>query len=191
MLALPDQEGLQEGTMSAGTFEALHAAMREQVDRQLLPGVSTALLCGREVVDLFCCGSADREAGVALREDHIFRVFSNTKLVTSCAALLLFEEGRYRLDDPIEAYLPELGRRRVLRPGATELGDTEPARGPITVRHLMTHTAGLSYGLFDPGSLLFDAYNRAAVMHPAKTLAMKVQSLADLPLSSHPGTRWE
>ena len=177
--------------MSTSPFDALHAAMREQVERQFLPGVSTALLRGREVVDHFCVGQADREAGVALREDHIFRVFSNTKLVTSCAALLLLEEGRYALDDPIEAYLPELGRRRVLRPGATSLDDTEPARSPITVRHLMTHTAGLSYGLFDPGSLLFDAYNRAAVMHPVKTLAMKVQAVADLPLAFHPGTRWE
>ena len=63
-------------------------------------------------------------------------MFSNTKLITSCAALLLFEEGRFQLDDPVEELIPQLGNRRVLRPGATSLDDTEPARGWITIRQL-------------------------------------------------------
>lgn len=172
-------------------FNALHAAMRAQVDRQFLAGVSTALLRGREVVDRFCYGFADKESGTALREDHIFRMFSNTKLVTSCAVMLLVEEGRIKLDDPIEAYIPELGARQVLRPGATRIDDTEPARSSITVRHLMTHTSGLSYGVFDPGTLQFAAYNRAGVMNPTKTLAEMMSTLAALPLSFHPGTQWE
>jgi CubicO group peptidase (beta-lactamase class C family) len=183
--------GHMEIGMASNAFDGLHAAMRDQVDRQFLPGVSTALLRGREVVDRFCYGQADREAGIPLREDHVFRVYSNTKLVTSCAALLLLEEGRYRLDDPVEAYLPELGRRRVLRPDARTIDDTEPANDPITVRHLMTHTAGLSYGIFDAGTLIFDAYQRADVMNPARSLAQKVEAIATLPLAFHPGTRWE
>jgi CubicO group peptidase (beta-lactamase class C family) len=70
-------------------------------------------------------GSAD-----PLRVDHIFRIFSNTKLVTSCAdTLLLFEEGRVQLDDPIEWFIPQLANRRVLRPGAASLHETEPAKG--------------------------------------------------------------
>jgi CubicO group peptidase (beta-lactamase class C family) len=77
--------------------------------------------------------------------DHIFRVFSNTKLITSCAAMLLFEEGRFQLDDPIEQYIPQLANRRVLKPGATGLDDMEPARSPITIRHLLSHSAGMSY----------------------------------------------
>ncbi|MEJ7928894.1 serine hydrolase domain-containing protein [Ramlibacter sp. AN1015] len=172
-------------------FDAMHAALRAQVDRDILPGVSTALLRGREVVDVFCHGMADREARVPLREDHLFRIFSNSKLVTSCAVMQLIEEGRIALDDPIAAYIPELGERQVLRPGAMRLDDTEPAREPITVRHLMTHTSGLSYGIFDPGSLLYEAYGRAKVMSPHMELAALTQVLAPLPLAFHPGTRWE
>jgi CubicO group peptidase (beta-lactamase class C family) len=83
-------------------FGAAHAAMRRYVDGNILSGVSSAVLVGRDLVDVNCVGWADKEAQTPLRVDHIFRVFSNTKLVTSCAALLLFEEGRFRLDDPIE-----------------------------------------------------------------------------------------
>ena len=165
--------------------------MKNQVDGQFLPSVSTALLRGREVVDTFCYGFADKEAGIPLQEDHIFRMFSSTKLVTSCAVLMLFEEGRLKWDDPIEIYIPELGARHVLRPGAKSIDDVEPAKTPITIRHLMTHTSGLSYGLFDPGTVMFNAYNSAAVMHPGKSLSEMMTTLAQLPLSFHPGTQWE
>lgn len=177
--------------MAPSDFTALHRAMRAQVDQQFLPGLSTALLRGREVVDRFCYGFADREAGLALREDHIFRVFSNTKLVTAVAVMMLVEEGRIRLDDPVSAYLPELDKRQVLRPGAQRIDDTEPARSAITLRHLMTHTSGLSYGVFDPGTLLFQAYNKAGVLNPTQDLAGMIKALAPLPLSFHPGTQWE
>src|SRR3989442_6732552 len=96
--------GGQDHGMANSNFDALHLAMRAEVDQQFLPGVSTALMRGREVVDRFCYGFADREGGIALREDHIFRVFSNTELVTSCAVMMLLEEGHIELDDPIETY---------------------------------------------------------------------------------------
>ena len=108
-------------------FSPAHAAMRRYVDGDILSGVSSAVLVGRELVDVRCVGFADKEAQTPMRVDHIFRVFSNTKLVTSCAVLLLFEEGRLQLDDPIETFIPQLGNRRVLREGATTLSDTEPA----------------------------------------------------------------
>ena len=138
-----------------------------------------------------CIGWADKEAQIPLRVDHIFRVFSNTKLITSCAALLLFEEGRFQLDDPIEQFIPQLANRCVLCPGATSLDQTEPAVRPITIRHLMSHSSGLSYGLFDPGTLIFNAYNERKVLNPATTLAEMIDVLADLPLVYHPGTSWE
>ena len=172
-------------------FSAAHAAMRRYVDAELLAGVSSAVLAGRDLVDLHCTGWADREAGIALREDHLFRVFSNTKLVTSCAVLMLHEEGRLGLDDPVERFLPQLANRRVLRPGATAIDDCEPARGPITIRHLMSHSSGLSYGLLDPGTTIFQAYNERKVLNPLTTLADMVEVLAGLPLVFHPGTGWE
>lgn len=129
-------------------FKPARAAMQRYIDGNLLSGISSAVMVGRDLVDVSCVGWADKEAQTPLRTDHIFRVFSNTKLVTSCAALLLFEEGKFQLDDPIEKFMPQLANRRVLRPGATSLDDAEPAKRSITIRHLLSHRAGLSYGFF-------------------------------------------
>src|SRR4051812_46330881 len=177
--------------LSGYDFEPAHAAMRRYVDCNILPGVSSAVLVGRDVVDMNCIGWADKEAQQPLRVDHIFRVFSNTKLITSCAALLLYEQGRFQLDDPIETYIPQLGNRRVLRPGATSPSDTEPARSSITIRQLLSHTAGLSYGLLDPGTVMFKAYNDRKVPDSGTTLAQMIDRLSELPLVYHPGTSWE
>jgi CubicO group peptidase (beta-lactamase class C family) len=178
-------------TTTGYDFRPAHAAMQRYVDGDLLSGFSSAVLVGRDLVDVSCIGWADKEAQIPLRVDHIFRIFSNTKLVTSCAALLLFEEGRFQLDDPIERFIPQLANRRVLRPGASSLDQTEPAARPITIRHLMSHSSGLSYGLLDPGTLIFKAYNERKVNNPATTLAEMIDVLADLPLAYHPGTSWE
>jgi CubicO group peptidase (beta-lactamase class C family) len=178
-------------TANGYDFAQAHAAMQRYVDGNILSGISSAVLVGRDLVDVNCVGWADKEAQTPLRVDHIFRVFSNTKLVTSCAALLLYEEGRLRLDDPIERFIPQLANRKVLRPGATSLDQTEPARGSITIRHLLSHSAGLSYGLFDPGSPIFKAYNERKVLNPATTLADMIDVLADLPLVYQPGTSFE
>ena len=172
-------------------FQALHAAMRGWVDREILAGVSSAVLVGREVVDLHCAGMADREKGEPLRPDHLFRAFSSTKLITSCAVLLLVEEGLLQLDEPVDRLLPQLANRRVLRAGATRIDDTEPARRPITVRHLLSHSAGLSYGLFPDGSPIYKAYTGAKVLDPSSPLSGMIDVLADLPLTYHPGESWE
>jgi CubicO group peptidase (beta-lactamase class C family) len=178
-------------TANGYDFKPAHAAMQRYVDGDLLAGISSAVLVGRDLVDVNCVGWADKEAQTPLRADHIFRIFSNTKLITSCAALLLFEEGKFQLDDPIETFIPQLGNRKVLRPGASTLDDTEPARRSITIRHLLSHSAGLSYGLFDPGSVIFTAYNERKVLNPATPLSGMIDALADLPLTYQPGTSFE
>jgi CubicO group peptidase (beta-lactamase class C family) len=172
-------------------FGQAHAAMQRYVDANLLSGVSSAVLVGRDLVDVNCAGWADKEAQTPLRTDHIFRVFSNTKLITSCAALLLFEEGKFGLDDPIERFIPQLGNRKVLRAGATSLDQTEPTKGSITIRQLLSHSSGLSYGLLDPGTTIFKAYNERKVLNPATPLADMVDALAGLPLVFHPGAARE
>ena len=172
-------------------FSQAHAAMQRYVDGNLLSGVSSAVLVGRELVDVNYAGWADKEAQAPLRADHIFRVFSNTKLVTSCAALLLVEDGKLKLDDPIEKYIPQLGNRQVLLPNAASLDETEPVKSSITIRQLLSHSSGLSYGFFDPGSLIFKALNGRGVHDPRTTLAQMVDVLADLPLIYQPGTSWE
>ena len=178
-------------TVRGYDFAHVHSALRRYVDADLLAGVSSAVLIGRELADVHYVGWADKEQGTPIRAEHLFRIFSNTKLITYCAALLLFEEGRFALDDPIERYIPQLARRRVLKPGATSLEDTEPARGPITIRHLMSHSAGLSYGLFDPGTTIYRGYVERKVRDPNSTLAEMIEALVDLPLVFHPGTGWE
>ena len=178
-------------TANGYDFKPAQAAMQRYVDNNLLSGISWAVMVGRDLVDVNCVGWADKEAQTPLRTDHIFRVFSNTKLVTSCAALLLFEEGKLGLDDPIEKFIPQLGNRKVLRPGATSLDDTEPAKSSITIRQLLSHSSGLSYGFFDPGTAIFKALNERGVHNPRTTLAEMVDVLADLPLIYHPGTSWE
>jgi CubicO group peptidase (beta-lactamase class C family) len=178
-------------TANGYDFKPAHAAMQRYVDGDLLAGISSAVLVGRDLVDVNCVGWADKEAQTPLRADHIFRIFSNTKLITSCAALLLFEQGKFQLDDPIETFIPQLANRKVLRPGATTLDDTEPAQRSITIRHLLSHSAGLSYGLFDPGSVIFTAYNERRVYTPATPLSAMIDALADLPLTYQPGTSFE
>ncbi|MGH8688246.1 MAG: serine hydrolase domain-containing protein [Burkholderiales bacterium] len=172
-------------------FGTVHAAMRHYVDAELLPGISCAVMVGRDLVDLHCEGWADKESKVALRTDHLFRAFSNTKLVTSCAALLLVEEGRIGLDDPVERYIPQLGNRQVLRPGAQTLDDTEPADRPITIRHLLSHSSGLGYGVFDLGTVLSKAFNERMVRNPNTPLTEMIEILSGLPLAYHPGEGWQ
>jgi CubicO group peptidase (beta-lactamase class C family) len=178
-------------TKDGHDFGPVHSAMRRYVDADLLAGVSSAVLVGRDLVDVHCVGWADREQRTPIRTGSLFRIFSNTKLVTSCAALMLLEEGRFNLDDPIERYIPQLGQRSVLRAGATSLEDTEPARGPITIRQLLSHSSGLSYGLLDPGTTIYRGYEERKVRDPSLTLAEMVEALKDLPLVFHPGTGWE
>src|SRR3984885_11549240 len=121
---------MQDMKVTAGgyDFKPAHAAMQRFVDGDILAGVSSAVLVGRDLVDVNCAGWADKEARTPLRVDHIFRVFSNTKLITSCAALLLYEEGKLGLDDPIEKFIPQLGNRKVLRPDTPSLDDTVQAK---------------------------------------------------------------
>ena len=150
-------------TANGYDFKPAQAAMQRYVDNNLLSGISWAVMVGRDLADVNCAGWADKEAQVPLRTDHIFRVFSNTKLITSCAALLLFEEGKLGLDDPIEKFIPQLGNRKVLRPGATSLDDTRAGRSSITIRQLLSHSSGLAPASQYPGTIIFKALNERKV----------------------------
>ena len=94
-------------------FSAIAPAMQSYVDRKILSGVSSAVLHGQDLVHFHATGWADIENQIPLNQQHLFRIFSNSKLVTSIAILQLIEEGLLDLDDPIESYLPQLGKRQV------------------------------------------------------------------------------
>jgi CubicO group peptidase (beta-lactamase class C family) len=172
-------------------FSAAHAVLRGHHEQRRLAGVSALVFEGGEVVDELCIGQADIEQARAMRPDHIHRAFSNTKLVTAVMTLMLVDEGRIALDDPIKQWIPAFGATRVLRPGAASLDDTEPLARNITVRHLLTHTAGLSHGVFDPGTMIYEAYDASGVRRPDFSTAMIAERLPALPLLFQPGEGWE
>ncbi len=172
-------------------FSVSHAVLQRSVDNRLLPGASAIVLQHGQVVDTFCTGQANLETGEALRTDHIQRAFSNTKLITSALTMKFIEGGHFGLDSPIKQWIPEFGSLRVLRAGAQTIDDTEPLQTDITLRHLLSHTSGLSHGVFDPGSVIYNAYMSAGVRSPHITLAEAMPKMAALPLSFQPGTGWD
>ena len=171
-------------------FSAAHAVLQRHVDTQLLSGVCAAVLRNGTLIDSFCIGKADLQSGEELRPDHIHRAFSNTKLMTSVLVLLLLDQGQFALDDPVKRWIPALGHLKVLRAAATSITDTEPLAVDITIRHLLSHQAGFSHGVFDPGTLIYNAYHAAGVRTPDTTLEQLMGQLASLPLIYQPGQGW-
>jgi CubicO group peptidase (beta-lactamase class C family) len=172
-------------------FDAANAALQRHVDSPLLPGVSTAIIKNEALIDSFCSGFADIERGEVLRPDHIHRAYSCTKLMTSVLVMLLVDQGYFALDDAVKNWIPALGSLRVLRSGATRLDDTVPLEVDVTVRHLLSHQAGFSHGVFDPDTLIYSAYAEAGVRKPDSTLAQLMDQMAALPLIYQPGTNWQ
>ena len=178
-------------THPAHDFAAAHAVLQSAVDGQLLPGASAVVWRDGEVIADFCTGHADIERGELLRPDHIHRAFSNTKLLTSVLVLHLVDQGCFALDDPIKAWIPAMAGLRVLRAGALRLTDTDALQSDITIRQLLSHQAGFSHGVFDPGTVLFNGYHAAGVRHSGAALDELMARLATLPLMYQPGTAWE
>jgi len=164
--------------------------MQRYVDAGRIPGAQILIARRGAVAFAAEVGWRDAERKVAWSRDSLARIYSMTKPLTATALLMLYEDGLCHLDDPVDAFLPELANRRVLRPGATRLDDTAPAETRMTLHHLMTHTSGLTYG-FQEG-LLAEGYRAAGVdfSQQNETLAETVGRLAPLPLSFEPGARW-
>jgi len=136
-------------------------------------------------------GMADREAGRAMREDSMFRIMSMSKPVTSAAVMMLFEEGRFLLDDPVSKYLPEFDRPMQVVVPKDEGYELAPAKQAITIRHLLTHTSGIAYRFLGQQPLT-DLYAAAGIgdglSQQDQTLAEFVKRIAQMPLAHEPGT---
>jgi len=140
---------------------------------------------------LDCRGDMDIETGRALAPDSIFRIYSMTKPITSVAAMMLYEEGRFQLDDPISRFLPAFANPQVFTGGSARKPETVAAERPITFRDLFTHTSGLTYGFM--GTSPVDAMYRLNGLDGGTTqhsTAEFINSLAQMPLQFQPGTRW-
>jgi CubicO group peptidase (beta-lactamase class C family) len=193
---LAEQAGLTVNP-SVADFSRMHAGMREYVDRRQLPMVMTLVMQGAEIIDLYAYGLRDHERQRPLQGDTIFRLYSNTKLITAVAALQLVERGLLDVDAPLAAYLPELAQLQVYagNPEAdhgkevTELA-TEPCRHAPTVRELMSHSAGFVYG-WEPAHPVDRAYHAAEIGRGHLSLADVVERLARIPLAYQPGTGWQ
>jgi len=166
-------------------------ALQKFVDRGELAGVVTLTSRGGEIVQAAALGWCDIESNAPMRSDTLFRIASMTKPITSVAALMLIEEGRMTLDDPIARWVPELANVRVLRDPAGPLHDTVPAQRAITIEDLLTHRSGIAYAFFSEGPLKA-AYERT-LGDPAMNRSTPDQWLAalgTLPLAYQPGERF-
>jgi CubicO group peptidase (beta-lactamase class C family) len=155
------------------------------------PGGAVLVARHGELAYFDCDGYADVEAKRPWQRDLIARIYSMTKPVTAVALMMLYEEARVHLDDPVEAFLPEFKTQQILIPGATSLDQTMAVKTKMTIRHLLTHTSGLSY-LSNP-RLLGEVYakEKLGLNFAYGGLDKMVRRIAELPLEWEPGTKWQ
>jgi CubicO group peptidase (beta-lactamase class C family) len=157
-----------------------------------IAGMVTLVIRHGQVCWFDARGNADREAGKPMRTDTIFRICSMTKPIVSTAVMMLYEEGKFTLEDPISKFIPEFKNPRVLVKPASGDATTVPAKAEITIRDLLRHTSGLTYPW---NATLGQAYDDADVssglIQYDGTIADFVKHLAGVPLLFNPGDRWE
>jgi CubicO group peptidase (beta-lactamase class C family) len=180
----PELEGF-----SSARLERLHALMQEAVDKKQVSGVVTILARHGKIVDYRAFGQRDMASGTPMTKDTIFRDYSMTKPVTGVAMMTLYEEGKWLPSDPISKFIPEFAHLKVYKgmdaDGKMILEDPDH---PPTMRELLTHTAGFTYGVF--GDTPVDKMYREADFHSSKNLQDVIDKLAAIPLLYQPGTKW-
>jgi CubicO group peptidase (beta-lactamase class C family) len=157
-----------------------------------LPGTLTLVARHGDIAHLGMTGHADVERGVPMAQDTIFRIYSMTKPITSVALMMLVEEGKIALEDPVHRYIPEWKNLGVFAAGTHKLGfQTTPTKRPMQVVDLMRHTAGLTYG-FQLRTNVDAAYRAEKIgeVEKAGTLADMIAALGKLPLEFSPGDAW-
>lgn len=156
------------------------------VDSGEIAGISTLVARRGQIVHAARVGHRDVEAGLAMTDDTIFRIYSMTKPIVATALMLLHEEAAFQLEHPLANHLPAFGAVQVLEAD----GSLAPPARPIEIRDLLTHTSGLTYD-FMADNPVAARYRQAAIMHDAsRSLEACIDALAELPLAFHPGSRW-
>lgn len=173
----------------------LSDAMQADVDKGLIPGAVVMISRNGKLAYLKAFGFQDREKQIPMKTDAIFRIASMSKPFTSVAIMMLVEQGRIMLSDPVSAYLPELkalqvGVEKLDAAGKPEL-TLEPVRTEATIQDLLRHTSGFTYGFFGKPTLVKQAYLSANLLDSNQTLAEFVTKLSKLPLAYQPGTTWD
>jgi CubicO group peptidase (beta-lactamase class C family) len=191
-LAAPLPEARPEDVgLSSQRLERLTAAMQKIADDRELPGMVVMIARKGKLVYQKTFGMQDRGQNIPMAMDSIFRVYSMTKPTVSVGAMILVEEGRLDLHEPISKYLPEFKDMVVGVEAADGTFSTVPAKRQITVQDLLRHTSGLTYGVFNPKTRVQKMYNEAGIWSQKWVLEDFSKALAKLPLQYEPGTTWE
>jgi len=181
--------------LSPAKLQRLTDAFQAEVDKGAIPGAVLMVARDGKVGYLKAIGFQDRERQIVMKPDSIFWVASLTKPIATVAAMMLVEEGKIQLEDPIWAYLPEMkglkvGVEKTDAAGGNAELSLEPAQREMTIQDLLRHTSGLTYGVFGK-SLVKQKYNDANLFDANQTLAEFTSKLAKLPLAHQPGTMWD
>lgn len=174
--------------MSEARLERIEPAMQAFVDELKLAGTLTLVARKGKVVHLEGVGFRDREAKTPMTEDTIFRIYSMTKPITAVAALTLWEQGKFQMDDPVSKYLPELANLKVFAGMDGENMVLEDTNKVMTIKQLFTHSAGFSYGFSQ--SSVDKLYQQSALFSGETKREDLLKEVAKLPLNHQPGTKW-
>jgi CubicO group peptidase (beta-lactamase class C family) len=174
---------------------AIDAAMQAFIDQGKFAGMSTLIACKGKVIHFGCYGKLDISRGVPVQPESLFRIYSLTKPIISVAALMLYEDGLFDLDEPVFRWIPEFKKLRVWQESYSINGATEALETEITFRHLFTHTSGLCYAWGEPTDPVDKIYQEAGLQIPPLLtlrypLPELVRRVSTLPLRAQPGAIW-
>lgn len=182
--------------VSAERLARIETMLAKAISEGTIPGAVALVARKGKIVHHKAYGLADTQSNRAMKRDDIFRIASQSKAITATAVMILWEEGRFRLDDPVSRYIPEFRNMQVLKSYNEQDGSWtgEPAKREITIRHLLTHTSGLGYGQIDADPRFKKIYEKAGVVDlfttEKVTIGESVKRLAKLPLHHHPGEKY-
>ncbi|KJD33103.1 beta-lactamase [Tamlana nanhaiensis] len=182
--------------MSSERLARIDTLLTHAIADNMIPGAVALVARKGKIVYFKSFGMADNAENKPLENDAIFRIASQTKAITSTAVMMLWEEGKFNLNDPISKYIPEFGKAQLLDTfnEADSSYTTKPAENQITIKHLLTHTSGLGYGQIDGDAKFKKIYAKAGVtdLFTTKpvTIEESVKILAKLPLHHNPGERF-
>jgi CubicO group peptidase (beta-lactamase class C family) len=182
---------------SVDRLARISSALESDVKNRRVPGAVLMIKRHGNVAYFEAFGLQDTQSGAPMRKDSIFRIYSLTKPIISVAVMIVWEEGRFDLDDPISKYLPELKDLKVAVTRKDVDGksiiDIQPANRQPTIQQLLTHTGGLTYDILpkSPDYPVRQMYVDADIGNPDETLAEEIAKIGKLPLANEPGTVWE
>ena len=172
--------------LNTDTLQLADQKMQAYIDEGMLPCISTLVIRDGKVAHQRTFGLANIEEGRALKEDAIFRIYSMSKPVTAAALMILYDEGKFQLNDPVARYIPEFENTRVY-----VMGEEVDQQEPFTIRHLLTHTAGFCYG-WAPGYVdSLYTHCRPGGIWSAANLEEMIKCVSGIPLKNQPGSVWE